>query len=210
MRSSLDSNKSKLNREISLKIENSQKDLNHVLQKPIFRNPDLIYLDKSRDFAILTDKFRHKSNEILLTKTHDLESIRNAPALKNRLKNYLTYGEINNLESRLEKTFTLKINENRKDLSSVLSRKIFKNPSMIYESKSEDLENIKSSKIIKNPYALLDDYKNELNVYKEKLDKINQVIMLKKEQQKQKRIYLAIIAVIVIAVILIIIFGGIL
>ena len=210
MKSSLDANKSKLNREISLKIENSQKDLHHVLQKPIFRNPDLIYLDKSKDFAILTDRFRHKSSEILLTKTHDLESIRNAPALKNRLKDYLTFSKINNLDLRLEKSFSLKIDQNKKDLSAVLDRKIFKNPSMIYESKREDLEHIKSSKIIKNPYALLDDYKNELNEYNEKLDKINQVIMLKKEQQKQKRIYLAVIAVIVIVVILIIIFGGIL
>ena len=210
MRSSLDSNKSKLNREISLKIENSQKDLNHVLQKPIFRNPDLIYLDKSRDFSILTDKFRHKSNEILLTKTHEFESIKNAPALKNRLRDYLTHGQINNLELRLEKSFNLKINESKKDLSAVLGKKIIQNPEMIYGSKIDELEKIKSSKIIKNPYVLLDDYENELNVYKEKLDKINQVIMLKKEQQKQKRIYLAIIAVIFIAVILIIIFGGIL
>ena len=158
----------------------------------------------------MTDKFRHKSSEILLTKNHDLESIKNAPAIRNRLKDYLTYGRINSLELRLEKSFTLKINENKKDLSVVLGKKIIKNPEIIYESLSDELEKIKSSKIIKNPYALLDGYKNELNVYTEKLDKINQVIMLKKEQQKQKGTYLAVIAVIVIAVILIIIFGGIL
>lgn len=167
MKYNLDLNKNNLNREINLKIESKQKDLDHIMQKPIIKNPDLIFWTKSKDFSILKDKFKHKSNEIILRKTHDLERIKQTPALKNRLNDYLNFNQ-----SKLDK--------------------------------------IKSSKVIKNPNIMLEDYKNELKIYEEKMDKINQVIILKKEQQKQKRIYLGIIAAIVIAVILIIIFGGIL
>ena len=150
-----------------MKIESNQKELDYIMQKPIIKNPDLIFWTKSKNFSILKDKFMHKSNEIILRKTHDLETIKQTPALKNRLNDYLNF------------------NQNK-------------------------LDKIKSSKVIKNPNIMLEDYKNELKIYEEKMDKINQVIILKKEQQKQKRIYLGIIAAIVIAVILIIIFGGIL
>ena len=76
-------------------------------------------------------------------------------------------------------------------------------------SKYNELDKIKTSKIIKNPDMLLDRYKRELKIYEEKMDKINQVIMLKKEQNKQKRIYISIIVIAVLIIILIVIYGGI-
>ena len=210
MKNSLKLNKTKINREIYLNIEDNKKDFNYILKKPIIKNPNLIYFDKSRDFYTLKDRFVHKSNEILLKKIHDLEPIKNSPVLKNQLDDYLNHGQINSLELRLEKSFLSKINETKKDFRVILSKKIFKNPEIVYEAKFDELNKIITSNIIKNPYIMLEDYRNELKIYEEKLDKINQVIMLKKEQQKQKRIYLGIIAAIVIVVILIIIFGGIL
>ena len=87
---------------------------------------------------------------------------------------------------------------------------MFENPEMLYESKCDELDRIKASKVMKNPHILLEDYEKELKVYEDRLDNINQMIMLKKEQQKQKTIYIGIIVAFVIALILIIIFGGIL
>ena len=75
-----------------------------------------------------------------------------------------------------------------------------------------DLEHVRNKKIIRNPYLMLDSYKNELDICKEKLDKINWVITLKKEQQKQRQIYMAVIAAVIVLMIIILsmIFGGIL
>ena len=85
----------------------------------------------------------------------------------------------------------------------------FSNPEMLYESKREDLDEIKTSRIIRNPYLLLEDYRNELKIFEDKLENINHVIILKKEQQRQKTMYIAIIVLIVVVLILIMIFGGI-
>ena len=104
------------------------------------------------------------------------------------------------------------MNENKNNLKVVLNKRLFKSPEMIYESKRDQLDKIKSSNCIKNPYGLMDDYRSELKIYEEKLDNINQVIMLKKDQEKQKATYQRIIVAIAVLVIilLVIVFGGIL
>ena len=117
-----------------------------------------------------------------------------------------------NLKLKLNKNYQSKINECKRDFESILNKKLFENPKMLLKSKTEQLDKIKSSNCLKNPYGLLDDYKAELKIYEEKLDKINQVIMLKKDQEKQKATYrkkIVAIAVLVM-ILLIIVFGGIL
>ena len=117
-----------------------------------------------------------------------------------------------NLKLKLNKNYQSKINECKRDFESILNKKLFENPKMLLKSKTEQLDKIKSSNCLKNPYGLLDDYKAELKIYEEKLDKINQVIMLKKDQEKQKATYRKIIVAIAVLVmiLLIIVFGGIL
>ena len=59
---------------------------------------------------------------------------------------------------------------------------------------------------------ILDFYKSDLDICREKLDKFNQVIELKKDQKRQKRNYIIIIVVIavILIIVLLIMFGGIL
>ena len=208
------SNKNMIIKEVNLRVENNKRELNYVLEKSIFKNPNLIYSNKSRDFKYLTDKFISKSNELILTKTHDLDSVRSKSVIKNHLDGYIDSSneDLVNLKLKLNKGYKSKINESKKDFESILNEKLFKNPEMLFNSKTEQLDKIKSSNCLKNPYVLLDGYKAELKIYEEKLDKINQVIMLKKDQEKQKATYRKIIVAIAVLVmiLLIIVFGGIL
>ena len=208
------SNKNTAIKEVKLTVKNNKRELNYVLEKNIFKNPNLIYSNKSRDFEYLTDKFISKSNELILTKRYELDSIKNKTVIKNRLHEHIETGneDLENLKLRLNKSYRFKMNENKNNLKVVLNKRLFKSPEMIYESKRDQLDKIKSSNCIKNPYGLMDDYRSELKIYEEKLDKINQVIMLKKDQEKQKvtyRIIIVAIAVLVI-ILLVIVFGGIL
>ena len=97
-------------------------------------------------------------------------------------------------------------------MGSIKNHTAIRNPQRIYESRRVELNQVKDNKIIRNPYLMLDRYRNELKIYEEKLDKINSVIMLKKEQKRQKQIYIIIIAAIVIVmiIVLILMLGGIL
>ena len=213
-RKELVSNKNKIIKEVNLKVESDKRELGYILEKNIFKNPDLIYLNKSRDFEFLCDKFISKSNELILTKRYELDSIKNKTIIKNRLHEHIESGneDLENLKLRLNRSYRSKINKNDNNLKVVLNKRLFKSPEMIYESKIKQLDKIKSSNCIKNPHSLLDDYKAELKIYEEKLDKINQVIMLKKDQEKQKATYQRIIVAIAVLVIilLVIVFGGIL
>nr|WP_292749159.1 exodeoxyribonuclease VII large subunit [Methanobrevibacter sp.] len=259
LKESLDYKRMNLTKGISLKLENDKKDFDNLLQRSIIKNPDLIYLDKSRQFHALDGRFMSKSNELIMTKSHELDNMKNAsilknpysiclkmeddlnklrdrfttksnglilanhyrlesiktkPVIKNHLNEYITLrsNQIANLKAGLEKGYGLTINQKEKDLHIVLNGRLFKNPEILYESQIDELNKIKTSKIIQNPYILLGYYRNELKIYEEKLDKINQVITLKKEQQKQKVTYTCIIVAIAVllVIILIVIFGGIL
>ena len=210
----LDSNKNMIIKEVNLTVENNKRELNHVLEKNIFKNPNLIYSNKSRDFEYLTDKFISKSKELILTKTHDLDSVRSKSIIKNHLNGYIDSGskDLANLKLKLNKSYQSKIKESKKDFEIVLNKKLFESPEILLKSGTDQLDKIKSSNCLKNPYVLLDDYRAELKIYEEKLDKINQVIMLKKDQEKQKATYRKIIVAIAVLVmiLLIIVFGGIL
>ena len=210
----LASNKNMVIKEVNLTVGSNRREFNYLLEKSIFKNPNLIYSNKSRDFEYLTDKFLSKSNELILTETHDLDSIRSRSVIKNHLEEYIDSrnGDLANLKSKLNKAYQSKINESKKDFEIILNKKLFESPETLLESKTERLDKIKSSSYLKNPYGLLDDYRAELKIYGEKLDKINQVIMLKKDQEKQKTTYRRIIVAIAVLVmiLLIIVFGGIL
>lgn len=211
-RNDLALHRDRLQREIGLKIEHDKNNLEVILDRSIFKNPKKIYLNTSHEFESLKERFNSRSKELVLTKSYDLNSVKSAPAIKNRLSDNLKSNseELEIAKSNLKKGFNLKILEKRKDLNHVLSMRLFSNPEMLYESKRDDLDEIKTLKIIRNPYLLLEDYRNELKIYEDKLENINYVIMLKKEQKRQKIMYIAIIVLIVVVLILIIIFGGIL
>ena len=208
------SNKNTAIKEVKLTVKNNKRELNYVLEKNIFKNPNLIYSNKSRDFEYLTDKFISKSNELILTKTHNLDSIKSKSIIKNHLNGYIDSNNENlaNLKLKLNKGYQSKKKKKKKDFESILNKKLFENPEMLFKSETEQLDKIKSSNCLKNPYVLLDGYRAELKIYEEKLDKINQVIMLKKDQEKQKATYRIIIVAIAVLVmiLLIIVFGGIL
>lgn len=178
-------------REVSLKTDDCRKDLNFICQKNIIKNPDIMILDKSRDFDGVLDKFLNVSNNVVMQNRYRLDSYRNSQPIRNGLNDYLAENsdEIKALNSRLEKSFKSVLDENRKDLDLALG-----------------------SRIIKNPYLLLEKPKRELKIYGDNLENIKQVIELKKTQKKQKERYIGIIAAIVIVmiIILIVILGGIL
>lgn len=203
----------KIVKEMNLKIDNDRRSLKFIREKPIFKSPDIVYRDKSRQFNMIYDLFLHKSNELILNKEHSLETIKKSSVIKNQLKDYRVNSnrQLDLLNQRLEISFDNLVNQSKRNFAVALSADMFKNPEIIYLEKSDQLDKLKSSKIIKNPYVMLDSRNGELNFYREKLDKTGQVIELKKEQKKQKATYRIIIVAIVILMIIIlfIIFGGI-
>ena len=158
--SDLDISKDKITKSIRYKLDSKLKDFENLLNRNLFRNPSLIYESKSQELNLLTNQFLNKSNEIILTNSYMLDSIKN---------------------------------EN-----------VIKNPDIILKTEYDNLEKIKEKQIIKNPYMILDKYNQRLDVSKQKLDKINNVLILKKEQEKQKSTYRKIIIVVVIILVIII------
>ena len=151
---------------------------------------DDIYHSNEYKYSDLKNRFINKSNEIILTNTYELNSIKSSPTLKNHLKNHIEKNnhELENLNLRLEKSFNQTIKDNQNRLDVMLNRNI-----------------------IKNPYLMLDQYKNKLNSYEEKLDKINQVNLIELEKQKERARLVKIIVAIVVAfmiIILLLLFGG--
>ena len=192
-------------------------------------NDSRVNLDKA------TNKFKFSSQKLLTSKGHDLEMLKSrymANPFQDRIDferyaldliNDRVLAQVNVNVDRNRKDFNLAYNDfmnaskgiimkNSHDLDSIRKHGIIRNPQRICGVKRLDLEQLKDKKIIRNPYLMLDSYKNELDIYKEKLDKINRVIVLKKEQQKQRQIYLTVIAAVVavMIIILLIMFGGIL
>ena len=148
------------------RLDSSRKDLN-IIEGKLINNVNVNVRNCKRDLEILENSFENRSRELIMKKSHELDSIK--------------------------------------------SKSIIKNPQKFFESKYNELEQMKNSKMIKNPNLILDSYKSELDVYREKLDKIKQVLELKKEQQKQKQRYMIVIAAIVIVMIIVlVILGGIL
>ena len=248
----------KLIKSINYKLDTSTKDYENLLNRNLFKNPTLIYDNKSKNLNELSTQFLNKSNEIILTNSYRLDSIKNNNFIKNPNVIFKTkFDDLNVLEDKLIKSIRYKVDLSQKDYVNLLNRNLFKNPCLIYESKyqdfkvltnkflnksneliltnsyrlnsiknenviknpniilktkSDNLEKIKGKQIIKNPYMILNNYNQRLNVSKQKLDKINNVLILKKEQEKQKTTYRIIIiamVIIVIIIIFILINGGI-
>ena len=147
-------------------LDSSRKDLN-IIEGKLINNVNVNVRNSKRDLEILENSFENRSRELIMKKSHELDSIK--------------------------------------------SKGIIKNPQRLFESKYNELEQMKNNKMIKNPNLILDSYKSELDIYREKLDKIKQVLELKKEQQMQKQRYMIVIAAIVIVMIIVlVILGGIL
>ena len=179
------------NQSLNLKIKENRKNLEIVINRNIIKSPYSIIDDKSNELTKLTDKFSSLSNGIILSNSYRMNAIRASPAIRNYLKNdFKDYSSrLNDMSVSLERNLNLRICENRKNL-----------------------EAISNKNIIRNPYLILESHKMQLNMNKEKLEKLEQIINLKKEQQKQKATYVKIIAAIIAVVIMIIvllIFGGI-
>ena len=138
-----------------------------------------------------------------------IENLANT-TFQNKIKGEFSLDELllNNFENESN---GLILRESHK-LDSIKNREIIRNPKKLYQSKKSELNSVKDERILKDPYLILDESKSEFKMNKEKLDKISQVIDLKKEQERQKSMYVKVIIAIVIFMIIIIIlmFGGIL
>ena len=173
-----------------LQLDYSASQLNLTNDK-LYVCMDDIYKSNARSYDDLKKSFLEKSNEIILTNTYRLDSMKAVPAIKNHLASYCESGsgQLDNLNSRLERSFRVLIDDNQRSLDFILNRNI-----------------------IKNPIIMLNAYKHKLNQYEEKLDKINQVNMLEIERQKEKSRMIKIIVAIVIVfmiIILLLLLGGI-
>lgn len=180
--------------------------LDSVKNKQVIKNPDLIYINKTQELNQLANQFENKSREVILTNFYRLNSVKNKQVIKNPDFIYMKKTqELNGLVNQFENKSREVILTNSYRLDSIKNKKLIKNPEIIFKTKHDDLDKIKEKSIIKNPQKMLDNYNQRLNVCKEKLDKIDQVILLKQEQEKQKSTYRKIIIVIIVIVILIII-----
>ena len=238
-------------------IERSKSSLKASHEK-VVNNMNFRLNSNKRDYELLLNNFGNVSRELILKKSHKLDSIKNEGIIKNPKKLYHSKRKdletvetffisnpcqnqiessrstldafqekiINNMKVRLEsdkKDFELLLNnfENESKglvlkeshkLDSIKNTGIIRNPNKLYQSKKSELNSVKEERIFKDPYLILDAPKAELKMHKEKIDKISQVIDLKKEQERQKSMYVKIIIAIVIFMIIFIIlmFGGIL
>ena len=191
---------------INYKLDSSTKDYENLLNRNLFNNPNLIYENKVQELNKLTNEFKNKSNEIILTNSYRLDSVKNKQVIKNPNLIYINKTqELNQLVNQFENKSREVILTNSYKLDSIKNKKVIKNPEIIFKTKHDDLDKIKEKSIIKNPQKMLNNYNQRLNVCKEKLDKIDQIILLKQEQEKQKSTYRKIIIVIIVIVILIII-----
>ena len=265
----------------SIKLENCRKDFDTISNSSVFKNPLIIFKDKSQKLSNTTNQFLNRSNEIVLINSHRLDLVKRSPVIKNphtlyesklnnlneiRMKNVIknpckiqfdkSVSDLSSSKDSIIRLSSEKIQSSRKNFDIILNSRIFKSPDLIYEDKSQELSGltnrfvnksneillrdshrfdlIKRSPVIKNPYILYESKINDLNkireknffknpyllldssvqrleVCREKLDKISQVIELKKEQKRQKSTYMKIIiAIIVILIIMILLlYGGI-
>ena len=202
----LDVFQDKLIKSINYKLDSSTKNYENLLNRNLFNNPNLIYENKVQELNKLTNEFKNKSNEIILTNSYRLDSVKNKQVIKNPDLIYMKkIQELNQLVNQFENKSREVILTNSYRLDSIKNKKLIKNPEIIFKTKHDDLDKIKEKSIIKNPQTMWNNYNQRLNVCKEKLDKIDQIILLKQEQEKQKSTYRKIIIVIIVIVILIII-----
>lgn len=163
----------------------------YTISDKLNNSVDDIYSTNEHEYIDLKNRFINKSNEIILTKSYELNSIKTSPMLKNHLNNYIENNnqDLDNLNSRLEKSFNQVIKDNQNSLNVILNKNV-----------------------IKNPYLMIDTYRGELNKYEEKLDKINKVNLIELEKLKERARLIKIIVIIVVVftiIILLLLFGGI-
>ena len=196
---------------------------------------NLIIKSNHNNLDKMIDKFKFSSNNLILNQKLRLNQSRSSLDSLNPSKTHIEkYGEnLQLLKSNIIKSFNHNIERKENDFNNLLKNNLFKNPDLIYKYKSDNLEkltnkfinksneliltksykldSIKNKNVLKNPNLILDKPEYRLNVCKEKLDKINQVLKLRQEQDKQKSKYRKIIIAIIVMVIIIIllIYGGI-
>lgn len=217
-----------------IQIDELNSNLNEY-QERLENSSNLILTDNNIKLDNNVNRLKFLSEKLVLSKRHDFEIIKSNFSINicqnkiNSSKSGLNLAEDKliaqtnaNIENNKRKLDLIKTNfknnsneiilKNSHKLDSIKSSGSIRNPKRTYYSKLGELQQVKNEKIIKTPYLILDSYKSELNIYNDKLEKIKQVIELKKEQEKQKQRYLIIIVAIVIVMIIIlfIMFGGIL
>ena len=180
--------------------------LNSIKNSYSIQNPCKIKLDKyNSDLKVSKDKIIKSIDYKLDSKTKDYENLLNRNIFKNSCLIYeFKYQDFKVLTNKFLNKSNELILTNSYRLNSIKNENVIKNPNIILKTKSDNLEKIKGKQIIKNPYMILNNYNQRLSVSKQKLDKINNVLILKKEQEKQKTTYRIIIVAMVIIVIIII------
>ena len=196
---------------------------------------NLIIKSNHNDLDKIIDKFKFSSNNLILNQKLRLNQSKSSLDSLNPSKTHIErYGEnLQSAKSNVIKSFNHNIERKENDFNNLLKNNLFKNPDLIYKYKSDNLEkltnkfinksneliltksykldSIKNKNVLKNPNLILDKPEHRLNVCKEKLDKIDQVLKLRQEQERQKSKYRKIIIAIIVMVIIIIllIYGGI-
>lgn len=217
-----------------MQLDASRSNLNE-LQTRLFTSMENILKTNRSNLDKASDNFNFLSKNMVMSKQHEFEMVKSSfsPNLFNKRIDDSRTG-LRVIYDRLTDQLNALVNDNQSDLKqarddfenasqklildnsymlgSIKNHTAIRNPQMIYESGRVGLNQVKDNKIIRNPYLMLDRYRNELKIYEEKLDKINSVIMLKKEQKRQRQTCIIIIVAIVIVmiIVLILMLGGIL
>lgn len=217
-----------------MQLDTSRSNLNE-LQTRLFTSMENILKTNRSNLDKASDNFNFLSKNMLMSKQHDLEMVKSGftPNLFNKRVDESRNGlgliyerminqvnglvednqrELRQVSDDFENASRKLILDNSYMLDSIKNHTAIRNPQRIYESRNNELNHVKDNKIIRNPYLMLGRYRNELKIYEEKLDKINNMIILKKEQKRQRQTYITVIAAIVIVmiIVLILMLGGIL
>ena len=151
---------------LSLKISDSRKDLDYICQRNIIRNPSMIFTEKSRNFDIEVEKFINSSNNILTSKNHNLEMV------KQYIKTNPCKGKVDRSKKELAeyrnrtvKALSLKISDSRKDLDYICQRNIIRNPAVIFTEKSRSF-NVEVDKFVNSSNNVILENRYRLESYK--------------------------------------------
>ena len=205
--SDLNVSQDKIIKSINYKLDTSTKDYENLLNKNLFKNPTIIYDNKSQDLNELTNQFLNKSNELILKNSYRLDSMKNNTIIKNPNVLFKTKADdLNRLKDQIVKSITYKLDLSQKEYENLLNKNLFKNPTIIYDNKSQKfniltnqflsksneiilknyhrLDSIKKENMIKNPNMIIKTKTDDLEKIKENQIIKNPYLMLDKYNQR--------------------------
>ena len=186
-------------------------ELDSIKSSRVIKNPEKLYVSKKHELQNVESSILSNPYQNQIDSYRNSLNVANEKVISNvnvRLGSDKKDFEL--LSSNFRSVSSELILRKSYKLDSIKNSRVIKNPEKLIESQKQDFNNVKNEKIFRNPYLILDSCKSKLNIYKEKLDKISQVIDLKKQQEKQKSRYIKIIiGIIFLFIIFILLFGGI-